>query len=111
MTATSLVFRDEPYARSCTATILAADGRGIRLDRTVFYAEGGGQPGDSGLLRLADGRAIAIAHTVKGDDADDILHIPAEATALPLPGTAVTAEIDWDRRHRLMRMHTCLHLL
>jgi misacylated tRNA(Ala) deacylase len=106
-----LIFRNDPYARSCTATITAADARGIRLDRTVFYAEGGGQPGDVGVLRLADGSTIAIANTVKGDGPDDVLHVAAEGAALPAAGAAVTAEIDWERRHRLMRMHTCLHLL
>ena len=52
---TELVFRDDGYARSCSARVVAVDERGIRLDRTVFYPTGGGQPGDSGVLRLADG--------------------------------------------------------
>src|SRR5215510_10896295 len=108
---TELVFRADAYAKSCPATVLSADERGIRLDRTVFYAESGGQLGDSGVLRLADGRTVQIANTVKGDGHDDVLHIPAAGAELPPVGTAVTAEIDWDRRHRLMRMHTCLHLL
>ncbi len=106
-----MVFRNDAYARSCPATVTAADARGIRLDRTVFYVEGGGQPGDSGVLRLADGSAITIVNTVKGDAADDMLHIPAEGAVLPAAGTPVTAEIDWDRRYRHMRMHTCMHLL
>src|ERR1700754_943818 len=108
---TELVFRDNAYAKSCAATVVAADARGIRLDRTVFYAESGGQPRDIGVLVPASGAPIVIVDTKKGDGPDDVLHIPAEGTALPAPGTAVTAEIDWDRRHRLMRMHTCLHLL
>jgi misacylated tRNA(Ala) deacylase len=108
---TDLVFRADAYAKSCPATVVSADERGIRLDRTVFYAEGGGQPGDVGVLRLVEGRTIQIANTVKGDGHDDVLHIPAPGTELPPAGTAVTAEIDWERRHRLMRMHTCLHLL
>ncbi|MFI4949340.1 MAG: alanyl-tRNA editing protein [Alphaproteobacteria bacterium] len=108
---TELVFRDDAYARSCTARVIAADERGIRLDRTVFYPTGGGQPGDSGMLRLGDGAAIAIIDTVKGGGADEVIHVPAPGTALPEPGAEVTAEIDWARRHRLMRMHTCLHLL
>ncbi len=85
--------------------------RGIRLDRTVFYPTGGGQPGDTGTLRLASGAAIAIVDTVKGEGADEVIHVPAPGSALPEPGAEVTAEIDWERRHRLMRMHTCLHLL
>jgi misacylated tRNA(Ala) deacylase len=104
------VFRDEPYARCCAATIVAADASGIRLDRTVFYPTGGGQPGDSGVLRHAGG-AIAIREAVKGAGPDDVIHVPEPGAALPPAGTAVTAEIDWARRHRLMRMHTCLHLL
>ena len=108
---TELVFRDDAYARSCAAIVTGADERGIRLDRTVFYPEGGGQPGDTGLLRLADGSVIAIADTRKGEGADEVIHVPSPGAALPVPGTAVTAEIDWQRRHRLMRMHTCLHLL
>ena len=108
---TELVFRDNAYAKSCAATVTAADARGIHLDRTVFYAESGGQPGDIGVLIPASGAPIVIVDTRKGDGADDVLHIPADGTALPAPGTAVTAEIDWERRHRLMRMHTCLHVL
>ena len=106
-----LVFRDDPYARSCEATVTAVDQRGIELDRTVFYPTGGGQAGDSGVLKLADGRGIEIVNTIKGDGPDDVVHVPAEGVDPPAPGTKVTAEIDWQRRHRLMRMHTCLHLL
>jgi misacylated tRNA(Ala) deacylase len=108
---TELVFRDDGYARSCSARVVAVNERGIRLDRTVFYPTGGGQPGDSGVLRLADGNVVAIADTIKGEAADEVLHIPAAGATLPAPGAEITAEIDWERRHRLMRMHTCLHLL
>jgi len=108
---TALLFRDDAYLTSCEARILGIDERGIRLDRTVFYPQGGGQPGDSGVLRLADGSSIAIADTRKGDDPDEVLHVLAPGAALPAPGAGVTAEIDWERRYRLMRMHTCLHLL
>ncbi|MDP6875007.1 MAG: alanyl-tRNA editing protein [Alphaproteobacteria bacterium] len=109
---TELLFRDDPYAKDCEATITAINDRGgIELDRTVFYPTGGGQPGDKGVLRLADGTEIAIATTVKGEGADDVIHVPAEDHDLPAVGTAVTAAIDWDLRHRLMRIHTCLHLL
>ena len=106
-----LLFREDAYLRSCEAKVVAADEAGIRLDRTVFYPTGGGQPGDSGLLRLADGGEIRIADTRKGESHEDVVHIPAEGSALPAPGTEVTAEIDWERRHRFMRMHTCMHLL
>ena len=114
-----LIFRDDAYQRSCEAVVVSADETGIRLDRTVFYPLGGGQPGDSGVLRLvqggteggADGGSLRIVDTRKGESPDDVLHIPEGGAALPAPGTAVTAEIDWERRHRLMRMHTCMHLL
>ncbi len=106
-----LIFRDDAYQRSCEAVIVSADETGIRLDRTVFYPLGGGQPGDSGVLRLADGGSLRIVDARKGESLDDVLHIPEEGAALPAPGTAVTAEIDWERRHRLMRMHTCMHVL
>jgi misacylated tRNA(Ala) deacylase len=108
---TELLFRDDAYLRSSPARVIAADERGIRLDRTVFYPTGGGQPGDSGVLRLVDGSAITIVDTVKGTGADEVIHVPSPDVALPQPGAEVTAEIDWERRHRLMRMHTCLHLL
>jgi misacylated tRNA(Ala) deacylase len=107
---TELLFRDDPYLRSCTARITAIDERGIRLDRTVFYPTGGGQPGDVGTLRPS-GHPIAIADTIKGDAPDEVIHIPVRGALLPPAGTELTAEIDWARRHRLMRMHTCLHLL
>jgi misacylated tRNA(Ala) deacylase len=107
---TVLIFRDDAYARSCAARVIAVDERGIRLDRTVFYPTGGGQPGDCGVLRLKDGATVAIVDTVKGDG-DEVIHAAAPGAALPEPGAEVTAEIDWKRRHQLMRMHTCLHLL
>jgi len=106
-----LVFRDDGYAQSCAAEVTSADEQGIRLNRTVFYPTGGGQPGDTGMLRLSDGTEIAVVDTRKGNDHEDVVHIPAEGASLPAPGTAVTVEIDWARRHRLMRMHSCLHLL
>ena len=106
-----LLFREDAYLRSCEAKVVSADESGIRLDRTVFYPTGGGQPGDSGVLQLADGGEIRIIDTRKGESHEDVVHIPAEGGRLPAPGTEVTAEIDWERRHRLMRMHTCMHLL
>jgi misacylated tRNA(Ala) deacylase len=106
-----LAFQDDAYARSCDAVVISADESGIRLDRTVFYPMGGGQPGDTGTLRLAGGRAVRIVDTRKGESHEDVVHIPEPGAALPEPGSAVVAEIDWERRYRLMRMHTCLHLL
>jgi misacylated tRNA(Ala) deacylase len=108
---TELLFRDDGYLRSCAARVVRTDQRGVRLDRTVFYPTGGGQPGDNGVLRLASGETIAIVDTVKDNSPDEVIHVPAPGAKLPAPGTELAAEIDWQRRHRLMRMHTCLHLL
>ena len=108
---TELLFRDDGYLRSCDARVTQADERGIRLDRTVFYPMGGGQPGDAGALRLPSGQSITIVDTVKGLLPDEVIHIPEPGSSLPEPGSELVAEIDWDRRYRLMRMHTCLHLL
>ena len=108
---TELLFRDDAYLRSCAARVIGVDERGIRLDRTVFYPQGGGQAGDCGVLRRADGGVVTILDTRKGDGTDEVLHIPAPGAALLTVGDGVTAEIDWPRRYRLMRMHTCLHLL
>src|ERR1700730_12883360 len=106
-----LLFRDDGYLRSCSARVIEADARGIRLDRTVFYPMGGGQPGDTGVLRLSAGQAITIVDTVKGGTGDEVIHLPAPGAAFPEPGEELVGEIDWERRYRLMRMHTCLHLL
>jgi misacylated tRNA(Ala) deacylase len=106
-----LLFREDAYAKSCPARVTAVDERGIRLDRTVFYPTGGGQPGDIGQLRLADGSTMAIVDALKGETPDEVIHVLSPGAIAPAVGTAVTAEIDWARRHRLMRMHSCLHLL
>ncbi|HUB43359.1 MAG TPA: alanyl-tRNA editing protein [Acetobacteraceae bacterium] len=103
------LFQDDPSLRSTAAKVIAAAPEGIELDRTVFYPRGGGQPGDTGMLRW-DGGETPIADTVKGEG-ETVLHIPASGVSLPPPGATVQAEIDWDRRHRLMRMHTAMHLL
>lgn len=111
MSATEELFRDDGYRRDCTATVTAIDATGIRLDRTVCYPMGGGQPGDSGVLTRADGRTIAIADTRKGEAPGEIVHVPAAPIDDLALGDSVTVSVDWARRHRHMRMHTCLHLL
>lgn len=108
---TEELFREDAYLKTCTARVTAVDAAGIRLDRTVFYPMGGGQPGDTGVLRRADGSAIAIADTRKGTLPGEIVHVPAAGQPALSVGEDVTAEIDWERRYRHMRMHTCLHLL
>jgi misacylated tRNA(Ala) deacylase len=106
-----LLFRQDAYLKECDATVVAVDGDGIRLNRTVFYPMGGGQPGDTGRLVLADGTMVQIIDTLKDQEPDGVRHIAAENQPPLQPGMQVLAQIDWDRRHRLMRMHTCLHLL
>jgi misacylated tRNA(Ala) deacylase len=106
---TERLFLDQPTLARADATVITSAPEGIVLDRTIFYARGGGQPGDTGKLSW-DGGEVAVTDTVKGEG-EAILHLPAPDGALPAPGTVVSAEIDWDRRHRLMRMHTAMHLL
>ena len=106
---TELLFRDDAYLKSCEATVTAANANTVELDRTVFYPTGGGQPGDVGRLVLADGGALVVADAVKGGSG--VVHVLTPGAATPAVGAKLTAEIDCERRHRLMRMHTCLHLL
>ena len=111
MRPTELLFRSDPYARTCEARICAVEPGAVRLDRTVFYPVGGGQPGDTGVLRTDDGTEIVVRDTRKGEGGDDVVHVIDPDSVPPAPGSRVTAEIDWKRRYRHMRMHTCLHLL
>lgn len=108
---TELLFREDAYLTHCDAVVTAIDERGFQTDRTVFYPLGGGQPGDTGRFTLAGGEIIEITTTVKGDGSDGVIHVPGPGSAALKVGAAGRLEIDWARRHRLMRMHTCLHLL
>ena len=106
---TERLYEDNSQLPTMQAQVLGSGPQGVVLDRTVFYARGGGQPGDVGVLRW-DGGEMAVADTIKGDAAT-ILHVPAVGAELPPIGAVVRGEVDWDRRHRLMRMHTAMHLL
>jgi misacylated tRNA(Ala) deacylase len=108
---TEELFRADGYLKSCAAKVVEARPDGIVLDRTVFYYESGGQPGDSGRLVRADGTTVGITDTRRDKATGAILHVPAAGAPTLAPGDAVSAELDWERRHRHMRMHTCLHLL
>ena len=109
--ATDLLFRDDAYLRTSTASIVAVDAGQIQLDRTIFYPLGGGQPGDRGILQLGEGRTFRVTDTRKGAAPNSVIHM-VEGDVTPLTvGAPVTATLDWEYRYRLMRMHTCMHLL
>ena len=108
---TEEIFRDDAYAKTGEASVVSVGEAGIELDKTIFYPMGGGQPGDSGVLKTADGREVAIIDTRKDRGSGKHVHVPAEDAPALAAGDSVTMEIDWDRRHRLMRMHTLLHLI
>jgi misacylated tRNA(Ala) deacylase len=107
---TELLFREDAYLQSCDALINSFNERGgVLLDRTVFYAMAGGQPGDKGTLEFSD-QSVPIVTTVY-DEAKNVVHVPASAAALPEPGTPATLTLDWDNRYHNMRAHTLMHLL
>lgn len=110
---TDFLFRDDSYLQSTPAIVIGVtDGGGIVLDRTVFYAASGGQPGDSGIITRADGTAVTIATAVHPEgDKTRIVHVAAEGQTQLAVGDQVEATLDWGRRYRLMRTHTALHLL
>ena len=104
------LFRDDAYLKSCTARVIEVKpDNAIVLDQTVFYPEGGGQPGDRGRLSWSDGE-LTITDTRKGDNGE-VLHLTHGDAACPAVDCEVEIEIDWDYRYRHMRTHTCLHLL
>jgi misacylated tRNA(Ala) deacylase len=108
---TELLFRQDAYLRTARARVLAVGERGIEFDRTVFYPMGGGQAGDSGGVVRANGERLVISDTRKGDSAERVLHVAAPGSVQLEPGETVTLELDWERRYRLMRLHTALHLM
>ena len=108
---TELLFRDDAYLKVATARVVAVHERGIEVDRTIFYPLGGGQQGDSGLLRRESGERIAILDTRKGEAIDSVLHVPASGMPQLEPGETLALEIDWERRYALMRLHTALHVM
>ena len=107
---TDALFREDAYLAEAEAAVVHVNERGgIILDRTVFYATSGGQPGDTGRLTLSDGRTVEIAATVTGETKDEIIHVPASEAGLAR-GDRVKLAIDMERRLKLMRMHTACHL-
>lgn len=109
---TEQLYRKDAYLRHCEATVVDVNERGgIVLDRTPFYAAGGGQPGDRGTLRFPGGHCEIATTVYDNADKSRIVHVSGEGSVLPAAGSQVTAELDWGLRHRHMRMHTALHLL
>ena len=108
---TELLFRQDAYLSTARARVLAVGERGLEFDRTVFYPLGGGQAGDSGVVVRANGERLVISDTRKGDSAERVLHVAAPGGVQLEPGETVTLELDWERRYRLMRLHTALHLM
>lgn len=106
-----LLFEDDAYLKECSARVTRVNGQGVELDQTVFYATGGGQPGDSGKMVLGDGREIAIIEAKKGESFGDVVHILAEGGARPAVGDEVTVRLDWARRYTHMRFHTAMHVM
>lgn len=106
------LYRDDAYLQTCEAVVTAVheDG-GVELDQTVFYATSGGQPGDSGTLAPLGDQPIAFGPAKHGADKSIIIHVPLEGPTGLKVGDKVRCQIDWERRHRLMRMHTACHLL
>src|SRR5262249_10358004 len=109
--ATELLFREDRDMRAASAHVVALGERGMELDRTVFYPLGGGQAGDSGALVRANGERVAVSDTRKGEGADRVLHVLAPGSPALTVGEPLLLEIDWQRRYRLMRLHTALHLM
>jgi misacylated tRNA(Ala) deacylase len=108
--ATEALFQQDAYLRRCTARVVEAGPDGVVLDRTVFYPQGGGQPGDTGVLESADCRRWQVVDTHKGEGGRIVHQLPADAAPPPID-EPVEAVIDWDRRYAHMRMHSGLHLL
>ncbi|WP_419901512.1 alanyl-tRNA editing protein [Kiloniella sp.] len=106
-----LLFYKDAYLKSCEANVTFSEDGTIRLDQTIFYPTGGGQPGDSGWIELETGEKIQILEAKKGESHEDVVLFMQEDTPLPAVGSKVTAHLDWERRHAHMKIHSCLHLL
>jgi misacylated tRNA(Ala) deacylase len=107
---TKELFREDGYLKQCTAIVTGIQDGHIIVDQTVFYPVGGGQPGDSGMMRRPDNSEIKIINTIKDRESGEILH-QVEGDTLPEMGEQLALTIDWDRRYQIMRLHSCMHML
>lgn len=108
---TQLLFRDDAYLREATALVVAVDDAGIQLDQTLFYVQGGGQPGDRGTMTLSDGTILTVANAIYGPGRLAVLHQVDGDSRRAEVGETVQLALDWPLRHARMRVHTALHLL
>ncbi len=108
---TKELFREDGYLQSCEATVTAVYENAICVDQTVFYPLGGGQPGDAGTLKRENGYQLEILDCYKHSQSNQHLHVVKADSCLPQAGESVTLSLDWGRRYRLMRMHSCMHML
>jgi len=108
---TRQAFTEDAYLTACESKVVEIKDRGIILDVTNFYATSGGQPGDIGYLEREDGSRIEIATTVRGENKKEIILVPAEDATVPQVDEILVGHINWERRYKLMQMHTACHLL
>ena len=111
MTTTEKLYNEDPYLKECKATVTGIVDHSVTLDRSVFYCQGGGQPGDTGVLALSNGGTKKVVNTIAQRETGAHLHVLDEKEVLPELGAEVTARIDWERRYGFMRMHSCMHML
>lgn len=107
---TQKLYLETPYETQFEAEVISVDETGIKLNQSLFYPTSGGQPGDIGTLQVAN-QNVEVATTRKDKEQDDVIHVLAEGSPLPAVGDKVTGEINWETRHKHMRMHTAMHLL
>ncbi len=107
---TAKLFLEDPYCKEFEAQVTAVGENGVQFDKTIFYATSGGQPGDTGVLVIAN-QNIPVVTTKKGESHEDVWHVLGEGAPSLNVGDKVQGQIDWDTRYKYMRMHTCMHLL
>ncbi len=109
---TEQLYDSSPYEREFTGSVIATSDNRIALDTTLFYPTGGGQPGDTGVLKIAEQSSLTVIETIRDKDNPQLIwHLIEDQCQLPLTGDVIHGEINWDTRYKYMRMHTCLHLL